>query len=113
MIFNLVFILLLLLAAILVIAFIWQFNKRGCVTRRLVLERNINIKPNENEIKILFLGDIGSGSEDQIRVARSSAQICERNGCDLAILLGDNFMPYGVNSVKDPQFKTKFEEVTP
>ena len=39
------------------------------------------------------------------------AKVCEASGCDLVLLLGDNFYPSGVLSVDDLQFKTKFEEV--
>ena len=39
------------------------------------------------------------------------AKVCEESGCDLVLLLGDNFYPSGVVSVDDLQFKTKFEEV--
>ena len=39
------------------------------------------------------------------------AKVCNESGCDLVLLLGDNFYPNGVNSIEDPQFNTKFEQV--
>ena len=46
-------------------------------------------------------------------MALASAQTCEEQGCDLAFLLGDNFIQDGVNGVQDPQFQSKFEQIYP
>jgi len=76
-----------------------------------VLTRSIDVVPDRDEIKILFLGDTGSGSREQLQVARSSARTCSERGCDLAVLLGDNFIQHGVRGIDDEQFRSKFEDV--
>ena len=60
---------------------------------------------------MIALGDTGTGNNDQLEVSKGMAKVCEESGCDLVLLLGDNFYPSGVVSVDDLQFKTKFEEV--
>ncbi len=64
-----------------------------------------------DHLRLIALGDTGTGNEDQRKVAEGMAKICEQSGCDLVLLLGDNFYPDGVNSTVDPQFKSKFELV--
>ncbi len=61
-------------------------------------------------IRIVAIGDSGTGSPDQIKVARAMEKFCAEKGCDLGLLLGDNFHPAGVKSVDDPQFVEKFEK---
>lgn len=57
------------------------------------------------------LGDTGLGNAAQLQVAAGMGVANQRIGIHLALLLGDNFYPTGVDSVNDPQFQTKF--VTP
>jgi hypothetical protein len=57
---------------------------------------------------IIFFGDHGTGKEGQLQVAQSMTKTCKRISCDLAVGLGDNFYPDGVNSVFDPQWHQKF-----
>ncbi len=61
-------------------------------------------------LKLLVLGDQGTGSEHQKAIAESLEAKCKA-GVDGVLLLGDNFYPHGVSSVEDPQWKTKFEEI--
>lgn len=61
------------------------------------------------ELRILVFGDNGTGDGNQKKVASAMQKFCEKNGCDLALMLGDNIHPQGVQSVEDPQFITKFE----
>ena len=65
----------------------------------------------EDRLQLIALGDTGTGNNDQFEVSQGMAKVCEESGCDLVLLLGDNFYPSGVVSVDDQQFKTKFEEV--
>ena len=65
----------------------------------------------EDHLQLIAIGDTGTGSEDQFEVAQGMAKVCKESGCDLVLLLGDNFYPDGVNSIEDPQFNTKFEQV--
>ena len=39
-----------------------------------------------------------------MKVAAAMQKFCEKNGCDLALMLGDNIHPQGVRSADDPQF---------
>jgi tartrate-resistant acid phosphatase type 5 len=65
----------------------------------------------QNEgLKILVFGDGGTGDEIQFRVAKAMKEFCSREGCHLALMLGDNIHPAGVASVNDPQFLEKFEK---
>ena len=61
-------------------------------------------------LRVLFFGDWGKGNQEQSTTARGMSSFCQSNGCDLGLLLGDNFYPVGVSSVNDDQFITKFEE---
>ena len=67
-----------------------------------------------DEIVALVFGDAGSGSDDQLELGRRMAEICREAGCDLALMLGDNFYERGVDAPRegrwDPAFDTKFEE---
>ncbi len=61
-------------------------------------------------MRFVALGDSGEGNEAQRQVAVAIRDVCAREGCDFAVLLGDNFYTKGVTSVDDPQWQTKFEE---
>ena len=60
-------------------------------------------------VRFIALGDIGTGSDLQASVADAAAAICGVEGCDFALLLGDNFYQCGVTSIEDEQFQTTFE----
>jgi len=65
--------------------------------------------PEANTIKFVALGDTGTGSENQYAVANAIQQTCETQGCDFALLLGDNIYDIGVDGIDDPQLQSKFE----
>ena len=60
----------------------------------------------------ILLGDMGSGTNDQIVVAENiHKKINEINKKDIFVCgLGDNIYEDGVYSVNDNQFTTKFEK---
>ena len=60
-------------------------------------------------VRFFVLGDQGEGNAAQSEVAAVMQGLCETEGCDFAVLLGDNFYESGVESVTDPQWDTKFE----
>jgi len=68
----------------------------------------------QDELVALVFGDAGTGSDDQREVGRRMAEVCSDVGCDLALILGDNFYDRGVRSPDngrwDPAFVEKFEE---
>lgn len=61
-------------------------------------------------LRLLAFGDSGTGKSEQWQLAEVMAKHCQEQGCDAALLLGDNIYPNGASSVTDQQFKTKFEE---
>ena len=61
-------------------------------------------------VHFIVTADTGSGNRDQYKVANSMAQLIEKYPIDSVLLLGDNIYEEGVESVKDPQFKEKFED---
>jgi acid phosphatase len=61
-------------------------------------------------VSFIFFGDAGTGDPDQFAVANAVAQWCGAHPCGFVALLGDNFYPAGVRSVRDPQWDRKFEQ---
>ncbi|MDH4120131.1 MAG: metallophosphoesterase [Deltaproteobacteria bacterium] len=59
-------------------------------------------------LRFAALGDQGSGDADQWAVANSLKAWCEKKGCDMVLLLGDNFYPGGVVSQQDPKWVEMF-----
>lgn len=60
-------------------------------------------------IRLVALGDTGTGSPEQYQVAAAIKDKCDADGCDFGVLLGDNFYPSGVSGVDDPQWQEKLE----
>ncbi|MDF1693693.1 MAG: metallophosphoesterase [Zhongshania sp.] len=63
----------------------------------------------ESVVRMILLGDSGSGSEGAYAVGKAVAKVCAAKGCDLVLGLGDNIYESGVSSALDPQFEEKFE----
>ena len=63
----------------------------------------------DESLRFVAFGDSGEGNEAQYAVAVAAERVCEERGCDLALLLGDNFYDVGVTAVDDVQFVDKFE----
>ena len=55
---------------------------------------------------ILCLGNFGSGTKDQLKVAELMIYLYEKYEYKFVLGLGNNILPNGVTSSKDPQFKT-------
>jgi len=62
------------------------------------------------EVGVVFFGDSGTGGPAQVQVAEAVGTFCAAGRCDLLLLLGDNFMPAGVDGVDDPQWQPKVVE---
>lgn len=60
-------------------------------------------------VRLLAWGDSGHGNDAQRGVGEAAARVCEAEGCDFVLLLGDNVYPDGVRGVDDPQWQEKFE----
>ena len=81
----------------------------------LVIPRDVPLQVSAGELKaggirILIFGDSGTGDEDQMKVALGMRNFCAKHECHLALMLGDNIHPAGVQSADDPQFIEKFEK---
>ena len=62
-------------------------------------------------VRFIMVGDTGSGTEDQHRVAKAMlATIQTHKDTKAVCIVGDNIYDEGVTSVTDPQFQSKFEE---
>ena len=83
--------------------------EKGC----LPLSSDLPMAPislaSEQSVKFIALGDTGTGNADQQQVADAAQRVCEAQGCNFFLMLGDNFYPDGVASIEDPQFQTAFE----
>ncbi len=61
------------------------------------------------EVRFVVLGDTGEGNDRQKKVAEQIRVKCAADGCDFALLLGDNIYDAGVESTLDAQWAEKFE----
>lgn len=61
--------------------------------------------------RFMLIGDMGTGRPDQYKVAAAMAQRAKSDHVDFILTVGDNIYDNGVESVDDPQWKTKFEVV--
>lgn len=75
-------------------------------------EMSFPVTPEGRALRLVALGDTGTGGEAQLRVAAAMEKWCKAQGANPAdgiLLLGDNFYSSGVESVRDPQWQSKFE----
>lgn len=59
-------------------------------------------------VQFVAFGDSGNATPNQAAVGEAMGKVCAERGCDLALMLGDNFYASGVTSVDDEQFQSKF-----
>jgi acid phosphatase len=67
--------------------------------------------PDGPALRVLVIGDHGTGGEGQREVSRAIAQTHATDPPDFVLTVGDNFYPDGVESVDDPLWATVFEDV--
>ncbi len=60
-------------------------------------------------VRFVALGDTGEGNDAQYAVASVMVDVCAAQGCDFALLLGDNIYDVGVSALDDVQWQDKFE----
>lgn len=63
--------------------------------------------PAKARLRIIVIGDTGSGDQHQYAVAEAMELRCQNEGLDAILLLGDNAYQTGMESVDDPQWETK------
>lgn len=56
----------------------------------------------------IFLGDTGTGNDNQYQIGLQAAKYCQDKNCQAVFIAGDVIYDKGVDDVSDPQFKTKF-----
>lgn len=79
---------------------------------RLTLAHEIFGQMNdEREVRLIFVGDTGTGDSNQLSVAAQMEDLCRSVQPTAVVLLGDNFYPSGVDSVTDPLWESHFEKV--
>lgn len=62
-------------------------------------------------VSFMALGDQGTGNYRQYQVATGMEHLAATKAVDFVMLLGDNFYRYGIESVADPQWLYKFENM--
>jgi len=65
---------------------------------------------NAERLRVVVMGDQGTGTAVQRRVAAAMRTVCARDGCDLGVGLGDNFYPAGPRDPASPLFRERFAE---
>jgi tartrate-resistant acid phosphatase type 5 len=62
-------------------------------------------------VRLIAVGDVGTGSMGQLLVARAmDAKCASVGGCDAVIMTGDNFYTDGVSTIDDVAWGHKFEQ---
>lgn len=69
------------------------------------------VTSSDKPIHVVALGDFGTGSMQQLKVAHVMKQLQDQQPFDFGLTLGDNFYPNGVSSPDDPQWRSKWEDV--
>src|SRR4029453_1665596 len=95
------------------LCFLLAFFATGCVqsTAPEVLGPRLHPRdPTRTTVTFVALGDMGDGGSAQTQVAQAMYSVCQRDGCDFVLGLGDNIYPHSVQSAHDAQFQAKFEQ---
>ncbi|MBF0288190.1 MAG: metallophosphoesterase [SAR324 cluster bacterium] len=88
-----------------------EFIRKGCFPLSSDITKSPITTVSPTSLKFIAVGDVGTGNKDQKQVAETIYHICHKKGCDLILMLGDNFYPDGVASPEDPLFTTVFENM--
>jgi hypothetical protein len=84
----------------------WQQIPRLSITHEMMGRMN-----DPSEVRLIFVGDTGTGSAAQKAVAQQMESLCLSLDPAGVFLLGDNFYQTGVESVMDPLWESRFEEM--
>lgn len=84
----------------------WQIIPKLSISHEIMGRMN-----DEQEVRLLFVGDTGSGTSDQVAVAEQMESLCKSGEVTGVVLLGDNFYHTGVESVRDPLWESRFEKL--
>ena len=93
----------------------YQLHEEGIAHGCFPIKEDLSFAPIQTEkkgvVKFGGIGDTGTANRDQQEVADSLAKICRRDGCDLVLMLGDNFYPEGLKTLEDPLFTKAFLDI--
>jgi tartrate-resistant acid phosphatase type 5 len=70
-----------------------------------------SVKPSDQPIRIVGMGDFGSGSEGQRVVAAAIVRMGRANRFDFGLTFGDNFYPSGMTGTEDPRWRDWWESL--
>src|SRR5687767_13049132 len=79
------------------------------LVERPILDSGHSDHSSADSLTFLVFGDSGTGEPEQHKVASGMRRICEAEGCDFALGLGDNIYDEGVVSVRDAVLDDGFE----
>ena len=93
----------------------YQLHEEGVAHGCFPLEEDLPIVSIQVEkngvVKFGVIGDTGTANLDKQEVADSLSKICRKDGCDLILMLGDNFYPEGLKTLEDPLFTKAFLDI--
>jgi acid phosphatase len=75
------------------------------------LPSSVEVPLSDPTLLFFTFGDWGSGDGNQRAVAQALRNYCAGVLCDFGLLLGDNFYDSGVESVEDPLWNERFEQM--
>ena len=75
-----------------------------------IATNNSDVSSIIHQSEFILMGDTGTGSKEQYKVAGAIKNHCATKNCKALFILGDVIYDHGVESVSDEQFKTKFED---
>jgi tartrate-resistant acid phosphatase type 5 len=70
-----------------------------------------SLKPENQPIRVLAFGDFGTGSPEQLNLAKAMVNYHKSQPFDFGLTLGDNFYTYGMVSPSDPRWQTQWERL--
>jgi hypothetical protein len=70
-----------------------------------------SVVPAGKSIRVLAFGDFGTGSDQQISVAKAMVRYNKEHPFDFGLTLGDNFYGAGMESPSDPRWQTQWEQL--
>jgi tartrate-resistant acid phosphatase type 5 len=70
-----------------------------------------SVVPADKAIRVLSFGDFGTGSPEQMKLAKAMVEYHKFQPFDFGITLGDNFYPIGMNSPSDPRWQSQWEQL--
>jgi acid phosphatase len=82
------------------------------ISPRKIPEFGISARdPDRPSVKFAALGDVGSGTQGQVRVADAMAETAADAGLDCVLLLGDNFYTRADDTTTEALWRDRFEDI--